>query len=313
AHPDPGNRPPRHKPAAETAETRRPDPAEHRIENPSTKMIGEPAPWLVVDERPAEKWIHKPETAIEGRPTEADSVRPPAISIAGDWAPRTIGIQVGQTRRIVGRIDILLGSRGCISDAINAAGDPAIKIVVFRSASNADGRVVIGAHRKGLAFGKFRGFVLAANGDAALGDIHSAAIIEIVDAEVRAIDSLDREVSTGDAEIITAAGVDVKRSGALPQDKAGGLVAVICQREIVELENRVLCEKGHRTVLEFHFGAPLVCGEDVALANRQVEFGSLPRSFPTGRRDAMYTPSKTHRALGGAERDYTGARGVRAN
>ncbi len=70
----------------------RPQPAKHRIKNPSAVMIWQPAPGLVADERRAENRIHEPTAVRERGPSETHTVGSPAIALADDRVPRTVGI-----------------------------------------------------------------------------------------------------------------------------------------------------------------------------------------------------------------------------
>ncbi len=204
---------------------------------------------------------------------------------------------------------MLRGGRGG-DHAVEASGNPAVKIIVIGKAADVDGSIVSGTHGKRLALRERGGLVFAQDGNLALENIHRTAVVEIVDAETGAASGLDGKVSAGHAEVVSIRGIDVKGRGTLTQYQASGLGAIF-QGEIVELENGVLGEKGHGAVLKFNLGAALVGGQDVALANGQIELGSFPGGIGIGERVALNVACKAHIALDEAQADDPCVTGIR--
>src|SRR5713101_280733 len=287
--------------------SRRPNPAKTGFEDPSAEVIRQPTPRLVADKRPAEERIEIPiaVAVIERRPSEANAIGPPTVTVAGNGIPRAVGVEITEAGRIIGRAGVLhRGSRGR-HDAVFAAGDPVVKIVVFGKPANVDGRVFAGTHGERLAFFERGGVVLVSNVDVALEDVDVAAVIEIVHAEASAAGGFDSEIATGDAEVVAAAGIDVERCRALAKNQARRARAVI-QRKIVELKDRVFTQEGHGAIFKFNFSAALVRGNDVALANGKIEHGGLPDGFLVGEGVAVGIAREAHIALNEAEADNAG-------
>ena len=82
-------------------------------------------------------------------------------------------------------------------------------------------------------------------------------------------------------------------SAALPQDQASDQSAVL-QREVIKLKNRVFFQEGQRAVLEFHFRAAIVGGQNVALTNGKVQLRGIPVGFGIRQRVAVRFCGKTH-------------------
>src|SRR5277367_4555957 len=95
-----------------------PNPTEARLENPAAVVVREPAPGLIADESPAECGVLKPATTRKRAPAKADAVRTPAVTVAADGKPRTVGVEVSESRSVarrvvVGRVaGVLHGSGG---------------------------------------------------------------------------------------------------------------------------------------------------------------------------------------------------------
>src|SRR5229473_320582 len=75
-------------PVPNSETSRRPYPSKTGLEDPSAEVIRQPTPRLVADKRPAEDRIGIPVAVIERRPSEANAVRPPAVTVAGNGIPR---------------------------------------------------------------------------------------------------------------------------------------------------------------------------------------------------------------------------------
>ncbi len=152
AHENSCHRTERHKSVESAkAKARRPKPSKHGIKNPAAIVIGQPAPRLVADKAPAIRRIHEPTAAVEGRPTQPDSIRPPAIAVAPDRVPRAVGVKISEAGRVVGRVHVLLRRVGRRHHRILASRYPAIKIVAVRQPLDLHGFIVPSAHRQRLA------------------------------------------------------------------------------------------------------------------------------------------------------------------
>src|SRR2546429_8278214 len=83
----------------------------------------------------------------------------------------------------------------------------------------------------------------------------------------------------------------------------------IVEGKVVELQDRVFLEEGHRAVLEFHFRATFVRGQDIALADRQIQPSGLPHCFGVRQRVAMCLPGESDVALNETQADDAGMTG----
>src|SRR5882762_1184357 len=86
--------------------------------------------------------------------------------------------------------------------------------------------------------------------------------------------SFHSEVATGDAEVVAACRIHVERSAALSKNESRRSRRVI-QGKVVEFQDRVFLEESHGAVLEFHFGAAFVRGQNVSLPDGQVQPSGL--------------------------------------
>jgi len=107
-------------------------------------------------------------------------------------------------------------------DAVDAAGDPAIKVVFIRKAGDVHGRIVACFHRKGLALFEPRGVLIVQNGNAAFIGFDSAAVVVIIKAESASAFGFHGEVAAGDAEVVATRRIYIEGSAALPENKARG-------------------------------------------------------------------------------------------
>src|SRR5271168_1819022 len=292
-------------------QTRRIEPAAAAgIEEPASVMIWRPAPGGGANESPAKGGIQDPLSGSERRPGIGRAERPPAVTVTTARRPTTISVKIGESWRIaVGagvRKDRVPGGVG----TIDAAGNPLIEDVVCGNTAEVDGSIVTGGHGERLAFGQRRGNFLVEDGDAAGEHVDVAAIVKIVHAKRGAGGGFDGEVAAGDAEIVVACVVDVERSAALTKDQTGDERAVI-ESEIIKLQDGLFAEKGHGAILEFHFGAAVIGGHDVAFADGKIGFGGLPgNGLGIGQRVASNITGETHIALHEAEANDAGVAGI---
>src|SRR5712691_2018697 len=131
-------------------------------------MIRSPPPRLVAHPSPTEGRIPDPLPRRERRRAKADNKWPPTVAVSAAGKPGTIVVQVGKSGSVVGRIRVL--QRRCRGGAytVNAAGDPAVKVVLIEKAPNGQRRIVASLDRKRLALFELRRVVLVQNGNAAL-------------------------------------------------------------------------------------------------------------------------------------------------
>ena len=188
---------------------------------------------------------------------------------------------------------------------VNLAGNPAIKFIWLRKAANVYRSFLTRFHGKRLPFFEARGLVLMQNTDLPSDLFDRAGIVKIIQTEGRAAACFNSEISAGHAEIIALQRVHMKRSAALPQNQAGNQSAVF-QRKVVKLKNRVFLQESQRAVLKFHFGAPVVGRENVALSHGQVQRGPVPVRLRVGQRISMRFCSEAHVAGDHAEPDDAG-------
>lgn len=153
-----------------------------------------------------------------------------------------------------------------------------------------------------MALGELGGFFFVEDGSVAGKNGDIAAVVEIVEAEGTFAASDDRKIASGDAKIVLARRIDIKGCGALAENQARGAGAVI-ERKVVKFENGVCVEKGHRAIFEFDFGATVVGGQNVALADGQIGLRFFPNGFLIGERVAFGFARKAHIALNEAEAD----------
>src|SRR6202521_1116603 len=91
------------------------------IEEPSSIVIGSPAPRLIAHPSPAKSGIHEPLSIREGGPAEAHAKRPPTVSIGPAGGEGAIGIQIGESRGVIRRTCVLQRRGRCGGDAVDAA------------------------------------------------------------------------------------------------------------------------------------------------------------------------------------------------
>src|SRR6266567_3464122 len=217
-------------------------------------MIGSPTPRLEAGKSPAEGWIPNPLTIRERRPPIANAEGPPAETVSSAIRPRSVGIEAAEAGRVVRRIRVLHGGRGCGGNRVDLSGNPAVEFILIRKAAEAHGGLVARLHGERLAFFEARGFFLVKNGDAT-GDIFDgAAVVKIIETERGAASGLDRKIPAGNTEIIAAHRIYVEGSAALAQDQARYQGAVL-QGKVIKLENRVFFQESQRAVLELDFRA----------------------------------------------------------
>src|SRR5690348_4661634 len=239
------------------------------VKQPSTVMIGRPAPRVEAIPSPAESGIQNPLTVRKRRPAVANAERPPAEAVSAAVGPGTVRVKASETRRVVGRTGVLHGGRIRGGNRVDLSGDPAVEFILSRNAADAHGGRIAGLHRERLAFFEGRGFVLVKHGDAAGEIFHGAAIVKIIETESGTASGLDREVAAGNAEIIAAHRIYMERSAALPQNQARDQSAVL-QGKIIKLKDRVFLQESQRAVFELDFRAAVVRGQHVALPNGKV-------------------------------------------
>src|SRR5271165_163894 len=159
-----------------------PNPPDARLKSPSTKMVREPAPRLIADKSPAKRGINKPAAITKRRPAETRAKRLPAVSIAADGKPRTVGIQVAESRGVVGIAGILQARVAGRDRAFNPGADPAIKIVTLRRAADTYVAVRRGDGKR-FALTDGGRMVFANHRNMAGGHIQIAAVIKIIQAK----------------------------------------------------------------------------------------------------------------------------------
>src|SRR2546423_3737727 len=121
------------------------------MEEPSSVVIGRPPPRLKTDPGPAKRGIHDPLPVGEGRPAKARAERPPAISVCTTVGKGAIGIEISEPGRIVRRTRVLQRRACGVGNAIDATGNPTIKVIFIWKAIDAQGRIVACLDGKGLA------------------------------------------------------------------------------------------------------------------------------------------------------------------
>src|SRR5258708_28082910 len=121
------------------------------IKEPSSIVIGSPAPRLIADPGPAKCRIHDPLPIREWRPAKPHTEGSPTVSISSTRGKGAIAIQIGESRNVIRRTRVLQRRGGGGGDAVDAAGDPAIEVVFIRKAAGAQGKGVACLHRKVLA------------------------------------------------------------------------------------------------------------------------------------------------------------------
>src|SRR5207245_3591721 len=109
--------------------------------------------------------------------------RPPTVAVPATGKPGAIVVQVGKSGSVVGRIRVLQRRRCGGADTVNAAGNPAVKVVLIQKPPNGQRRIATGLDRKGLALFESRRVVLVQNGNATLQRLHGAAVIVIIKSE----------------------------------------------------------------------------------------------------------------------------------
>src|SRR2546426_1797516 len=111
-----------------------------RIEEPSSIVIRSPAPRLKANPGVAERGIHGPLAIRERRPTEAHTERSPTKSIGPAVGKGAIGIEIGESRSVIGRTSVLQRCSCGGGKNFDAAGDPAGGVVFLGEAADAAGR-----------------------------------------------------------------------------------------------------------------------------------------------------------------------------
>jgi hypothetical protein len=107
-----------------------------RVEEPSTIVIGGPAPRLIADPSGAEKRIRNPLAICERGPAKPDTERPPTVSISAAIGKGAIGIQVGESRSVIRGTGILQRRSRCSGNTFDTAGDPAVEVVLLWKAAH---------------------------------------------------------------------------------------------------------------------------------------------------------------------------------
>src|SRR5439155_11330836 len=157
------------------------------IEEPSSVVIGRPPPRLKTDPGPAKRGIHDPLPVGEGRPAKARAERPPAISVCTTVGKGAIGIEISEPGRVVRRTCVLQ-SRACgAGNAIDATGNPAIKVIFTWKAADGQRRIVACLDGEGLAVVEPRLILIVQNGNAALIGLDRTAVVEIIHPECAAV------------------------------------------------------------------------------------------------------------------------------
>jgi len=280
------------------------------IEEPSSIVIRSPAPRLIADPGVAKRGIHDPLPIGERRPPETDAKWSPTKSIGTAVGKGAIGIEIGESRSVIRRTGVLEGCGRGGGDTFDAAGNPAVEVVFFWKPADDQRRIVACFHRKGLALFKARGVLIVKDGNAALIGFDGAAIVVIVQTEGASMLGFHSEVATGDAEVVAACRIHVERSATLSKNESRRSRRVI-QGKIVEFQDRVFLEESHGAVLEFHFGAAFVRGQNVSLADGQVQPSGLPGCRGVVEWVAVRFSGEADVALNEAQADDAGMAGIR--
>src|SRR5258708_23911148 len=174
------------------------------IEEPSSVMIGSPAPRLIARPGPAKPRIHDPLPIREWRPAKSHAKRSPTVSICPTRGKGAIGVKVGKAGSVVGRTCVLQRRCGGGGDAVDAARDPAIEVIFLGKAADAQGRIVAGFQPKGLALFEPRRVLIVQNGNAALIGFDRAAVVVIIQPKCAPAVGFHGAVAPGDAEVVAA-------------------------------------------------------------------------------------------------------------
>ncbi len=83
------------------------------------------------------------------------------------------------------------------------------------------------------------------------------------------------------------------------------------ERKIVKLENCVFLQESHGAVLEFDFGATVVGGKNVTMADGQIECGSLPDRVRISKRVTVHLPGEPDVTVHKAQPDDAGMARIR--
>ena len=134
---------------------------------------------------------------------------------------------------------------------------------------------------------------------------HVAAIVKIVDAEGAFTAGFDREVAPRDAEVIAIRGIHVEGSRALAKNQARGPRTIV-ERKVEKLNNGVLVEESHRAILKFDFGAAIVRGKNVALADGKIRLRRFPNRLLIRERVSMSFSRKAHITLDNTQANDAG-------
>src|SRR5258708_27063001 len=221
-----------HRVSVENRRRIKPDAA-GGIKEPSSIVIGSPAPRLIADPGPAKCRIHDPLPIREWRPAKPHTEGSPPVSISSTRGKGAIAIQIGESRNVIRRTRVLQRRGGGGGDAVDAAGDPVIEVVFIRKAADAHGRIVACFQRKGLALFEPRRVLILQNGNAALISFDSSGIVVIIKPESAPAISFHGEVAAGDAEVVAARSIHIEGSGLLPENEARGPRGIV-DGQIVE-------------------------------------------------------------------------------
>src|SRR5204862_441765 len=107
---------------------------------PSSIVIGSPAPRVIADPSPPKSGIHEPLSIREWGPAEAHAKRPPTVPVGPAGGKGAIGIQIGESRGVIRRTRVLQRRGRGGGDAVDAARDPAIEVISIRKAGDIHGR-----------------------------------------------------------------------------------------------------------------------------------------------------------------------------
>ncbi len=84
----------------------------------------------------------------------------------------------------------------------------------------------------------------------------------------------------------------------------------IIEGKVIELQDGVFLQESHGAIFEFHFGAAFVRGENVSLADREIQASGFPCCFGITERVAVRLAGETDVALNEAQSDDAGMAGV---
>src|SRR5689334_18819141 len=105
------------------------------VKQPSTIMIGRPAPRVEAVPSPTERGIQNPLAIRKRRPAVANAEGPPAETVSPAIKPGPVGVQTPETRRVIGRTGVLHGGSIRGGNRVDLPGNPAIEFILSRNAA----------------------------------------------------------------------------------------------------------------------------------------------------------------------------------